>query len=594
MMRITGLYRARLLSGTLLTALVLAGAAPAAAQTGEPVAADATPPADAPSDSAMVNLVRMLVKQRVLKADAGEALMRQAEAEAAQARAAKAPAPEMPAAAAGAIRVPYIPESVRAAIRDEIRSDVMREAKADGWASPEQAAPDWTRRVTLYGDVRVRSQSDLYARTNSNLILDFNRINLAAPYAFESGDVFVPFLNSREDRWNRTRLRARLGAKVMVTQDVTLDLRLATGEDNSPISTNNLLGGGFGKRDIWLDRASMTIGGVPGLHATLGRMANPFSTPDLLFDDDLNFDGVALVGDLGVMTGGVFPLTLRGGAFPLDYGLADYPVLNPNKSKSVDRYLFAVEAAAKATVAQNIELTTTLGYYNFTNIQGRLSELCDLRVSITCSTDQYQPFFLRKGNTLSKLRNLTTAGLTSSQLEQIPGLTFDYDVLNFNASARMPVMDDVDVTLTGNYIKNLAFKRRVICANGQAGQPVNNGVAVTGGSTTDFCGVGTPLNFVGGNEGYGISAKLGHAKVHKQGSWSLMAGYRYLESDATLDAFTDSDFHLGGTNAKGYVIGGKYGLFDGLALGARWLSANEIAGDPFAIDVLQVDLEVSF
>ena len=59
-------------------------------------------------------------------------------------------------------------------------------------------------------------------------------------------------------------------------------------------------------------------------------------------------------------------------------------------------------------------------------------------------------------------------------------------------------------------------------------------------------------------------------------------------------SFTDSDFHLGGTNAKGYVLGGEYGLRDGLSIGARWLSSNEISGEAFAIDVLQVDLQARF
>ena len=31
----------------------------------------------------------------------------------------------------------------------------------------------------------------------------------------------------------------------------------------------------------------------------------------------------------------------------------------------------------------------------------------------------------------------------------------------------------------------------------------------------------------------------------------------YAAADAVLDAFTDSDFHLGGTDAKGYYLGGN-------------------------------------
>ncbi len=61
-----------------------------------------------------------------------------------------------------------------------------------------------------------------------------------------------------------------------------------------------------------------------------------------------------------------------------------------------------------------------------------------------------------------------------------------------------------------------------------------------------------------------------------------------------LDAFTDSDFHLGGTNAKGFMIGGQYAIYKNTWLAARWMSADEITGLPLAIDVFQLDLNAKF
>ena len=60
------------------------------------------------------------------------------------------------------------------------------------------------------------------------------------------------------------------------------------------------------------------------------------------------------------------------------------------------------------------------------------------------------------------------------------------------------------------------------------------------------------------------------------------------------DAFTESDFHLGGTDTQGYRISGLYGLTTNLWLRARWLSATEIDGPPLSIDSLQVDLNARF
>ena len=80
----------------------------------------------------------------------------------------------------------------------------------------------------------------------------------------------------------------------------------------------------------------------------------------------------------------------------------------------------------------------------------------------------------------------------------------------------------------------------------------------------------------------------------RNGEWQAYFGYRHLERDAVLDAFTDSDFHLGGTDAKGYFIGGNYGLNKNASVGLRYLSADQIDGPPLAIDVLQVDLNAKF
>ena len=87
---------------------------------------------------------------------------------------------------------------------------------------------------------------------------------------------------------------------------------------------------------------------------------------------------------------------------------------------------------------------------------------------------------------------------------------------------------------------------------------------------------------------------VGWPQITKFGDWQVTAGYRYLQRDAVVDAFTDSDFHLGGTDAKGYRIYAKYGLSKNVWLRANWLSATEIDGPPLSIDVLQFDLNAKF
>jgi hypothetical protein len=82
--------------------------------------------------------------------------------------------------------------------------------------------------------------------------------------------------------------------------------------------------------------------------------------------------------------------------------------------------------------------------------------------------------------------------------------------------------------------------------------------------------------------------------MQNQGDWQMFLGYKHLERDAVLDAFTDSDFRLGGTNSKGFYIGGLYGVDRNSWLSAKWMSADAIDGKPFGVDVLQVDFNAKF
>ncbi len=79
-----------------------------------------------------------------------------------------------------------------------------------------------------------------------------------------------------------------------------------------------------------------------------------------------------------------------------------------------------------------------------------------------------------------------------------------------------------------------------------------------------------------GDIGYQMGIKVGYLKPRERWEWNVGIEYRYLESDAVLDAFTDSDFHLGGTNAKGWIFGAELGLYHNVWLKARWMSSNEI------------------
>ena len=88
--------------------------------------------------------------------------------------------------------------------------------------------------------------------------------------------------------------------------------------------------------------------------------------------------------------------------------------------------------------------------------------------------------------------------------------------------------------------------------------------------------------------------RIGHPALEKAWDWYAGINYRYLESDATVDAFNDSDFGGGGTNLKGYTVFASLAITRRVWLGARWMSANEIGGPTLRTDVFQFDLNAKF
>jgi hypothetical protein len=449
--------------------------------------------------------------------------------------------------------------------------------------------------------MRMRSESDLFSRDNADDVIDFNRVNNRGPLDVASPTLVLPYVNTRQDRLNEFRLRALLDVEANIDPHVKAGLRIATGDDNGPISTNQSLAGGFAKRSLWLDRAYLTVSPTTWAGLTFGRMPNPFRSTDLLFDTDLNFDGVALYLDAKPVLGDSVFLRAHAGAFPLDFGSPNFPDTVRDKKRFPQKWLFSGQLELGGSVGK-FDFAASGAYHYFDNVQGQLSDPCDTYLGVQeCSTDQTRPFFLRSGNTLFFLRQIAAdpalpAGATQPQ-PQFVGLNFGYHILDLTAAASLRVGKNIRVMLDGDYLRNLAYRRSDLCRYAaigpRVGTPITNIIQAADGNT-DVCSGDTPATFTGGRNGFMGRMTVGYRNPRKWGEWSVEASYRYLQSDAMLDSFTDSDFHLGGTNNKGYIIGGSFGLFNGIAVGGRWMSANEAKGAPMSIDVLQLDLSAAF
>jgi hypothetical protein len=132
-------------------------------------------------------------------------------------------------------------------------------------AQPSAPATDaqkpWWERLTFYGDLRVRYEG---------------------------------FFQDAQDSRQRGRYRVRFGVRTPIVEGLDLNLRLASGEAADVTSTNQTLTDFFNRKPINIDQASLTFTPRRARALTLGagKFAYPVTRTQMVWDDDVNWEGV--------------------------------------------------------------------------------------------------------------------------------------------------------------------------------------------------------------------------------------------------------------------------------------------------------------
>lgn len=593
------------------------------------VMAASAPPPVAPSENVTLNLINRLVQRGILtKEDAGD-LIRQAKEDAQRAsqqsqiaqqaatQAATAQQMAMEAAAPpssdDAVSVSYVPEIVKAEMRDEIKRDVMAAAQSEGWAQPN--VPEWVRKFRPFMDFRFRYQGIYFPDGNSENPLDtlnFNWINTGQPFNIsqangnQSPPIGYPTYDTTQNR-QQMRIRFRFGADMDLGDNFTGGFRIGTGQNGSPVSENQTLGaaqngqfggagGNFSNYAIWLDRAFLKyeLGNDPDRMAalTFGRFDNPFYTPTtIMWANDIAFDGIAAQARYKILKG-VTPFA-SAGIFPIFNTDLNFPAQQQPKISSYDKYLYAAQAGIDLKITKDLHYKGAIGYYNFQNVQGQVSApQVAYDQNTPFSTDDSRPTFAQKGNTYMALREIPAVPGSAAQggnedgtINQFQyfGLATPFQVLSANGRLEYRHWEPFVVSLSGEWDQNLAWNAQNI---------MNNGPSQLKGNINNPGANGT--GYGGGNNAWIIQAKIGSGALQKRWDWDFGVAYRYVESDAVIDGFCDSDFGGGGTNMKGFSVGANLALSKSVFIGARWLSATGIAGPQYKADIIQLDINSRF
>ena len=579
--------------------------------------------ASSPTGNVTINLINKLVQRGILTKEEATDMIKQSEAEAVAVRSqsqtdmvaiAQAAAIQIAATSGPAesglppmspddVRVTHIPQPVKDQIKEEVKLELITDNVSRQIASSFRL-PKWVENTKPFLDIRARYAKTSFPSNNalasSSLnFLNFNSINTGSTPYDTLGTSYPSLLNNNEDR-NQYLLRARFGVDFLMGQNFSSGFRIATGSNNSPTSTNQSLGlvssatqnqgGNFSKYAIWLDRAFMRYDfDQKNIKSTawLGRFDNPFFYTPLVWDDDLGFDGVA--ANVKANLSKNFQVFATGGAFVVyNTALNISSATTGENFSSNDKYLLGIQTGIDWKIADDWKLKLAAGYYNFYNIEGKLSTpYGQTGSSDPGDTDQSRPAFAQKGNTYFPLRQVLT-NTTGTQYEyQYYGLATKFQELALTARLDYNGFEPVQVSFISEFVNNVAFDKsdiQNIGANSSADIYSNNGV-VNNTENGSFDGSG--IGWLG-------EIRVGTPALTKLWDWQINAGYRWIGSDAVVDGFTDSDFGWGGTNMKGFTVGSFLALSPNVCLGVRWMGSDSIVGPKYHTNIFYFQIESKF
>ncbi len=222
-------------------------------------------------------------------------------------------------------------------LSEQEAADVKKETAAgfDKAYTSKTGLPDWVTQLKFSGDMRARYEM----------------------FRFDNDDPGVAAPNKPRDRM---RYRFRLGAAVTMKENFELGFRLTSSEPSDDgtggdaISQNTTLQNNGSKKFVYFDTAYGKWTPVKTdswlLSGTIGKMDNPFTLSEMLFDHDYTPEGAAVQVAYNINSKNSLKFT--GGYFLLDE-------INQGANASNDPFMLGAQLRYDAKLAPN--LSGTLG-----------------------------------------------------------------------------------------------------------------------------------------------------------------------------------------------------------------------------------------
>ncbi|MFZ0930731.1 MAG: putative porin [Syntrophobacteraceae bacterium] len=427
---------------------------------------------------------------------------------------------------------------VKKNIDEQVETEVAQKAKDGSLGSLAANVPDWLQKLRFSGDVRLRYEPVFYAAGNGTII-DPNNPTQQLRTALNSQAEYIV---------------ARLKVEADVNDRLTAGVRLASGNQTNPGSDNSIMGDYFIKDGFLLDQAYLRYKPISDLTVWGGRIPNPWFYTDLIWANDLNFEGVAanytrdVCNDVtGFVTGGAFPLQAI-----------------TQITQSEQKWLLGAQTGFEYKPDMQYSFKLGVALYDYQNTIGIINPVGENVFDWTA------PLYMQKGNTVVNIEPQFSGGPTPKY-----ALASKFRDVDIDANLDIACWDPVHVVLSGDYVQNIAFDAQEVSR--LSNRPVRDMQ----------------------DDAYRAGLLVGYPTPRKFLQWNVFTYYKYVGTDSVVDAFDDQDFALGGTNAKGWILGAELGLMKNVWLTARWFTSDQISPfqnstGPFSVDVFEFDTHAAF
>jgi len=390
-------------------------------------------------------------------------------------------------------------DDLRQAREEEKQKAAAQESLRDAIAAK---IPKWLDMISLFGDLRNRVEG---------------------------------FYGENYHAQTRYRLRARFGLNANVSDEVSGTVRLASGNANDPISTNQTLTNTFTRKPINLDWAYITLkpGKTFGLEPGWGQIvAGKFGVnlarySELVWDDDLSPEGATETLNLWEQREGFY----RG------FRINALQWIMNDASANNDSWIAGGQAVVDAAVGSMANLTASFADYNFIDMN---------RVAATYLSQFTDPAGTKSNpNFNSSLANSNDVVKNGSQ---IIGYQTGFNILNFGSELDFsnPFGLGIPAGVFGEVAHNTQADSR------------NTGLAI---------GVGIGK----------AQRDWYHDGLRNPGDWGISYTWERVEKDALVSLFSYSDINYqqnqtsqnGSTNVEASIIRFDYELFTNFQLTAK-------------------------